>query len=166
MQRCNSRKIGIFLIVFIVLCVLALNSCGTSGEWEFYLPNEYYISRQSDDMISLISPVQIEVRPFETTYFVTEDCVTNFAYNNNYAAVQVVELPVDYNREYISDYIRTSTPTYILVDTNNHTIYNELKKEEYENLLSELQIFDMCDWITTSVRPKGAKYWWTDIWEF
>lgn len=135
--------------VFVFVC-----SCGLS-DWDYDLPNGYYVARGNYKWIFL---AYANSDGLGGTITPPEKYVSYFAYNEVYIVAQTVMLPEEIEPDEIETFLRHAKITYYVVNSETREVYEQLTEEEYETLISELQITNLCDWIPTITKPKGA---WT-----
>ncbi len=82
--------------------------------------------------------------------------VSYFSYNDTYVAVKYLELPEDIAPEEMEAYIEKTQEEYCILNTETADLTKGLTRAEYELMLIDLEIDDMCDWISTLVAPDGS----------
>ncbi len=153
-HRCLTRRLTFLLLTFILISVTVMFcSCGLP-DWSYDLPNGYSIWRSSFKSIDLV----LADDSGDSASFVIEQnkYVSYFSYNDTYVAVKYLELPEDIAPEEIEAYIEKTQEEYCILNTKTADLTKGLTRAEYEQMLIDLEIDDMCDWISTLVAPDGS----------
>ena len=154
-QKLLTLGYKLFIVLFIVSTVCApLCACGLS-DWDYDLPNGYYVARGNYKRIFLAYG---NGNGLGTTITPKDKYVSYFAYNEVYIVAQTITLPEEIEPDEIEPFLKHAKVAYYIVNSETQEVYEELTQEEYEALISELQITHLCDWIPTITKPKGA---WT-----
>ena len=123
-----------------------LFSCAGLSDWEYELPQGYCIIRVNSCDIHIGSNNGVKVDRF----------IVSFCYNDRYVCAKRVE--VSENDSY--DDIMSMVPDdafYCIVDTITNKVYDRLNTKQFEELCTELEVYNLCDWIDTTTKPDGAK---------
>ena len=138
------------LIIALVLCLcsLLLISCAGLQDWDYMLPNGYCVARANTNSISILS--------YDEAVVIYRH-VTCFSYNEKYVCARRIDLPnehISFEQLMSLDFEQAE---YWIVNTETDETYDSLTKEEYDTLIAELNITNLCDWIDTYPRPDGAE---------
>lgn len=128
------------LLCALLCCgMLLLTGCPGLSDWIYSdLPGDYEIWKVNSTDICLNKDGK----------HVVERYIIAFCYNAQYIGVQRV--PVDATEEAFDlQKLDTSCPEYYLVDSACNEVYGPYSGEEYQNKLSDLNVSDMCQWMTT-----------------
>ena len=146
-------KMVIVLLAVSTICV-SLCCCGMS-DWQYDLPNSYYVVRTNYSTIFINYKNE---KGLSEPAVPPEKYVSYFAYNDTYIVAQTITLPEKIEPDEIELLLKHAKVAYYIVNSETQEVYEELTWEEYEALMNELQITNLCDWIPTITKPKGA---WT-----
>lgn len=140
----------LFVLIFAIF--VSLCSCGMS-DWQYDLPNGYYVVRTNYSRIFINYK---NLKGLSEPATPPEKYVSYFAYNDAYITAQTVVLPEEIEPSEIENFIKHAKVSYYIVNSETREVYEELTKEEYDVIINELQVTNLCDWIPTITKPKGA----------
>ena len=151
-----KRLMLILAVVILVIEMFFLSSCGVFG-WTYELPNHYCVDRDSEGNVRVIK----EYGKYTYGNFIVtiEPYITCFAYNERYICAMKIDLNTygDLTFEEIDEMAKNNEKlVYSIVDTETDNVYDLLTEQQYNQLLSELNITNLCDWIGTDKKPEGA----------
>lgn len=157
-QRHKNKQFTLTLrnvvLIFCLFCCcfnLFLCSCVGMSDWEYELPNNYSVTRLNASTINIYNDNALGGP-------VIDNYVTRFAYNERFVCAR--RLVLDDDKRYFSKDIMAmdfEQAVYCIIDTQTHDVYDLLNKDEFDLLCKELEIENLCDWIDTYPKPKGAK---------
>jgi len=142
----NMLRIGSALLLLI--CVLfSLTGCPAIDDWYYDdLPGDYSVDRVNSKYICLCDDSgTIHVDRF----------IIAFCYNTRFIGLKRV--PITTNEDFVAEKVYKAEAEFYLVDSKTNRIYGPLTEEGYNNHLISRGVLDMCEWITTSTKPEGAK---------
>ena len=160
----ESRSNGVFhiqknLAIAMVIFILVLNFFCNIGcsiilgpgqlDWEYSLPNGYYVARINSTDIRISNSIQGGVR--------TDRYITCFAYNDTYVCARRLEVPEEL---YIFDELMDMNfeeAKYLIINTSTGELYDSLEKIDFDIKCKELGITNLCDWIATYPKPEQAR---------
>ena len=138
----NGNKF-LSLLLAVMIC---FTSCTMTGDWCYrLLPGDYEVLRINSTEIDLVQDGGYVIR-----------YVIAFCYNESFIGVQQPEFDKESNDDLDIREMDWSNPNYYLVDAANEAVYGPYTATEYEDQLKKLNITDMCEWISTNTKPKGA----------
>ena len=149
------KKTNILCLIIIAIICFSLFSCVSPGlsDWEYELPNDYYIVRANSNSIG----IGIKNEKGNAYSKVIDNYVVCFAYNDKYVCARRFELASDARQEEILK-MDIEKAKYCIINTETKDVYDSLTIEEYEALCNELGITDLCGWINTYPAPDGAQF--------
>lgn len=142
-----KRNIFVFLCSVSLLCVLP--GCAGLGDWKFTgLPGRYEVVRVNSRCIRLCTSPSEPPDYLPTGGFVGP-YVFQIAWNDDFICAKRADVPDD-----LKEPIRTSNPSYYIIDVAEETCYGPYNKEEFQEACEEFGVGEL-DWIaTTSLSPK------------
>lgn len=142
----------IMMLVLLLILPLMLAGCPGLSDWAYdKLPGKYAIWRINSQDIQLVKEDASSGEPIVGRYIIA------FCYDDRYIGVQRVPLEQEYDEVVDIETIDTSNPEFYLVDTETDSIYGPWTYTEYSNGIINFGVTGMCEWIYTSLTPKGAE---------
>ncbi|MBO4982963.1 MAG: hypothetical protein J6D23_02805 [Clostridia bacterium] len=153
--KLNIRKKFVYLLVavFLIIECISIVSCAGLSDWSYELPNGYCVSRVNSADISILR----EREEFSALSYevVVDRYVICFCYNDVYVCARRLDVPQYGGFDPLE--LNVEEADYNIVNTETREVYKGLTEDEYNELCSQLGIIELCDWIDTYPKPKGAK---------
>ena len=146
------KKVVLISSLFLFCFSFFLCSCVGLSDWEYELPNNYSVIRSNASTIDIYNN-NVLGGPALRSY------ITRFAYNERFVCAR--RLVLDDDKQYFFKDIEKmdfDQAVYCIIDTQTYDVYDLLSENEFNLLCTELGIENLCDWIDTVPKPKGAKW--------
>jgi len=147
----HTQKLFMTIIVLsaIFISSITMFSCAGLSDWEYELPNNYFVLRLNTTSIN------ISIKDGKSSYStIIETYVTCFAYNDRFVCARRLVLPE--NVRFYDELIKLDfeEALYYIIDTNTGYVYESLTEKDYNEKCKQLNIINLCDWIATSGKPR------------
>ena len=138
--------------MFASIEIFGLSSCVGVSDWEYELPNGYFVSRINATNICIC---HLENEQYSMYTVVIDKYITCFSYNDTYICARRLEVELQAKPEEILN-MDFDEAWYCILNAGTGEVYDSLTEEEYDKLIEELNITNLCDWIGTDKKPEGA----------